>query len=204
MTTLDPFRTARIGLALLEKLASRPSGGHAVLITSAAAGEGKTFVAGLLARALAPSAEGDIAIVAASGPDNGTCEPASAGGFATLMTTGALDPVSVLATGTSGLFHIPHGGGERLISVFQPAGVARALTGLRSRFHLSLIDGPALAECGALLHQVDLVLLVVDARTTSPRVIRRALARAFIGTQHIDAAILNHAAGDTPAWLGGE
>ncbi|MET3373542.1 hypothetical protein ABIC89_002604 [Variovorax boronicumulans] len=204
MNTSDPLRMARMGLALIKKLPPRNSGGHAVLITSAAAGEGKTFVTDLLARTLAPSATGDTAVVSACLPGNAAPEIASDTGFTTLMATGVLGPSAVMATGTSQLFLVPHGKADPMISLFQPAGVERALIELRSRFRLSFIDGPVLAECGALLHQVDLVLLVVDARATSPRVIRRALDRASIRPADVDAAILNHAAGGLPAWLGGE
>jgi hypothetical protein len=75
---------------------------------------------------------------------------------------------------------------------------------LRRRFHLCIIDGPVLTECGALLEHADMVLLVVDARSTSPRVIRRAMARASIDPADIDAAVLNQASNDLPAWMGGD
>ncbi|RYF76595.1 MAG: hypothetical protein EOO22_01560 [Comamonadaceae bacterium] len=152
----------RIALALRGRLPERETGGHVVLVTSANAREGKSFVAGLLVRELAQAAPAEAALIAG---DGATGQPLFA------QADRAVPPKQL----------------------FQPDEVAHALRGLRQRFKIALIDGPVLSHCGALLQQVDAVLLVVDSRATSPQSIRRAMATASIDAPAIDAAVLNRA-----------
>ena len=98
----------------------------------------------------------------------------------------------------------------RLVETIRPdelynaAAVAAGIVALRARFRLSLIDGPVLANCGALLTRVDAVLLVVDSARTSPQKVRRALNDAAIAPTGITGVVLNRAPHRLPSWTGGD
>lgn len=64
MDNPENLSIARLGLALLDRLPPRQQGGHVVLITSALAGEGKSFVARQLACSMTQPAERQAALVA--------------------------------------------------------------------------------------------------------------------------------------------
>lgn len=196
----DLLTAARIGLALMAKLPLRADCGHVVLVTSASAGEGKSFVSDLLARELARPGAGDVALIGVGEANASAALPTT--GFAGLVATGSLDPTCLRPGDAAGLILVRPEPGTPGSLLFRSTDVAHALDTLRKRFRLSLIDGPTLVHCGALLQQADAVLLVVDSRATSPQTIRRAMATASIGASDIDAAVLNRAPQPVPSWLG--
>ncbi len=201
MMPSDHLHGARLCLALMEKLQRREDGGSVVLVTSAAPGEGKSFVSRLLGRCLAELDEGDIGLVSTVTAD-GLNKVTESDDKADADLFGLMrgEPVAKVS---ERLFQVPAGSGLRSTAFFRSAGVARAVTALRQRFSLSLIDGCVLADCGALLRQVDAVLLVVDSRRTAPSVIQRSLDRAGIAASDISGVILNHAPMHTPSRMDG-
>lgn len=198
MTLHDPFLMARLGLAVSESLAPLEGGGHVVLITSATPFADES-VAELLAQELASKLDGDVALVdlreqAPAGARN------NAGGMAALMTGSEIKAGEAKAD-AGGVFRLFAGKAARADMLFQAAALSTALSALRTRFQLTVIAGPALQECGALVQQSDKVLLVIDARATSPRVVRRAMAQARVEGTDIDGAILANAQENLPSWL---
>ncbi|MEJ8856516.1 hypothetical protein WKW79_18210 [Variovorax robiniae] len=190
MKNPDSLLAARLTLAMLEKLPPRNHGGNVVLVTSATAGEGKSFVSRMLAHESAQSTLGDIGLV-------------STGFVDATMGTKLVD-TSVHATRTPHLFYIPVSQEQRPDELYNAAAVTAGITALRTRFQLSLIDGPVLANCGALLTRVDAVLLVVDSARTSPQKVRRALSDAAIAPSDITGVVLNRAPQPLPSWIGGD
>ncbi|WP_218510555.1 hypothetical protein [Variovorax sp. dw_308] len=190
MKNPDSLLAARLALAMLEKLPVRNDGGHVVLVTSAVAGEGKSFVSRMLAHESAQSTLGDIGLV-------------STGFIDATMGTRLVD-TSVHATQTPHLFYIPVSQEQRRDELYNAAAVAAGIVALRTRFRLSLIDGPVIANCGALLARVDAVLLVVDSVRTSPQKVRRALREAAIAPTDITGVVLNRAPQPLPSWIGGD
>ncbi|MET0544625.1 MAG: hypothetical protein ABWZ88_23030 [Variovorax sp.] len=190
MKNPDSLLAARLTLAMLEKLPARNDGGHVVLVTSAVAAEGKSFVSRLLAHESAQSVLGDVGLV-------------STGFIDATMGTRLVD-ASVHATRTPGLFYLPVSKDQRPDELYNAAAVAAGIVALRARFRLSLIDGPVLANCGALLTRVDAVLLVVDSARTSPQKVRRALNDAAIAPTGITGVVLNRAPHPLPSWTGGD
>lgn len=172
---------SRIGLALTEALPRR-DGGHVVLITSAAPREGKSFVARQLAHELAQTIDGTVALISTA--------------------VGADDADT--AEGATRVRHVTASDAALDDSVFRSAGVVRAFTALQQRFALSVVDGPALVACGAMLRHADAVVLVVDSRHTSPHAIRREIARAGIESARLAGVVLNRVVRGLPAWMGGD
>jgi len=207
MKQSDPYLIARVGLSLREAFPKRDTG-YVVLITSATPREGKSFVARQLTRALAQTSEGDVALVSPISADEvlGPIDPGSAanGGFAGLMANGRLSDTAFHSDGPSRVYHVPAGVTAQPDRLFHPTGVARAFLALQQRFGLCIVDGPVLAECGAMLKHADAVVLVVDSRDTAPRTVQRELARAGIEPGRLAGVVLNRTARGVPAWMGGD
>ena len=131
-------------------------------------------------------------------------EPATrSGGFAELMACGKLDDKALRKSAGSRMYSMPVGASRQDL-FFQADSVAGALDVLRGRFKLSVINGPALRECGALTRHVDKALLVVDAQAASPRALRQAMKHSGDAAGESHGAILVGARSGLPAWLGGE
>ncbi len=209
MNSDDPFLIARMAMALLERLPQR-DGGRVVLVSSARAGEGKTFIAGLLARELAAQGDGEVVLVEAA-PSAGTAPLGGSvgGGFMHLLGQGELPPEALRATETAGLLRLPFGasaaaaGATRAQWLFQPQAVQRALQALRQRFALAVLDAPTLAGCGALAQEADSVLLVVNAKRTPRHAIEQAMATARVDPSRMAGVVLNRHVRELPRWLGG-
>lgn len=182
------LNASRIALKLSTLLPPGPRG-HVVLVTSVNAGEGKSFVADLLAREIAVSL--GIRLLLADASQNapiGDCPF----GLSKLIGDGDLAGTpTTFRTGTRVPF-LPSGAGLSS-AVFNVAGVARAFDALRADHPLSVLDGPSLGECGALALHADAIVLVVDSRHTPPDAIRRALALAQLDATRIAGVLLNHA-----------
>jgi hypothetical protein len=213
MKSIDPFLLPRLGLALLDKLSllDAPASGAAgriVLVSSALRSEGKSFVAGALSRALVGQCAGDLVLVDASvptfGPTIGAASGAAGGGLGALLATGEWPAEGLHATDVPGLWRLSRGGLAPNQSLFQPSGVRRTLDRLRQRFALSVIDGGILTECGALVHEADLSLIVTDASRTASHTVRSAMTQARLAPQQVAGVVLNRRAPGLPRWLGGD
>lgn len=205
MNTVETLSIHRAALALRES-SDATVAGAVVLVTSARAGEGKSTVAALLARALASHQEGDVLLVEAGLTDAVGSERRSGAGLAGLLSGSAPDGL-IQAGKVPGLWHLPRGDGYHASQLFRAARLRSALQPLRQRFAVTVVDGPELAACGALLAQTDSNLLVVDAsRTPGPAVkaaVDSALAIARIGSDRLAGVVLNRQPAALPRWLGG-
>ncbi len=199
MKTFNTLHAARSTLTLLEKLPARDSG-YVVLVTSAKAGEGKSFVAWQVACQLARATAGDVAFVSSIG-DGDTPEPT---GLLDLIVNGVLPETAIQFSPALRLSHVPGGSVSQENALFNVVGVRGAVDALQRRFAHCVIDGPVVTGCGALLLQADAVLLVVDARHTTPSAVRQALRRAGMDSSRLTGVILNHASTDAPGWMVGD
>ncbi|MBS0342915.1 MAG: hypothetical protein JSS56_20570 [Proteobacteria bacterium] len=205
----DPLLMARIGLTVLDALPARAQGGHVVLVTGASL-NAPSLVSDLLAQEFASKLDGDVVWVQAMKPCVGEVAAAikpdtPARGLAALMAGGALDTKRLPKPDASGLFRMPADTWVRHDDFFRAEAVTSALATLRARFRLSIVNGPALGACGALIQQADRVLLAVDAQEASPRTVRRAMAKAGIDPSDIHGAILTNARNSRrPGWLASE
>lgn len=202
MTMTHSLSVHRTALALRE--AAEGSGGSVVLVTSARPGEGKSLMAGLLARALASHQEGQVLLVDAG--LTATAERSGGAGLAGLLA--GADPDGLVQAGSlPGLWHLPRGDAYHASQLFRSARLRAGLAPLRQRFGITVVDGPELAACGALLAQADRSLLVVDAsRTPGPAVksaLENALATARVGGERFVGVMLNRQPAGLPRWLGG-
>lgn len=217
----DPTLFTRIGLGVLDHLTRRhgpplqPSGsdgapalsGRVVLVSSARAGEGKSFVAQGLAHALAEQQGGDVVWVDAAfdTPSSDTDVFArGASGFSEIMTLGSLQGLAPAGAGPDRLWRLGRGVLAQASLLYRPDAVRKGLTALRAGFALTVLDAPSLDACGALLAEVDAVVLVVDSRHTSRHAAQQALADANIGPDRMAGMVLNHRPRPIPRWLGGD
>lgn len=203
MKTDHALTIHRTALAL-RAVADGQTTGQVVLVTSARPGEGKSLMAGLLARALASHQEGDVLLVDA-GLSPGV-ERQGGTGLAGLLAGSPPDGL-VTAGSQAGLWHLPRGTSYHASQLFRAARLRAGLAALRRRFPMTVIDGPELAACGALLALADRNLLVVDASRTPGPTVRTALetaqATAQVGAERFAGVMLNRQPAPLPRWLGG-
>jgi Mrp family chromosome partitioning ATPase len=217
----DPTLFARIGHGVLAHLTRQhgpllqPSdgaeaatlSGRVVLVTSARAGEGKSFVAQGLAHVLAGQQQGDVVWVDAAfdKPAQQTDISArGAAGFSEIMMLGSLQGLAPAGDGPDRLWRLGRGVLAQPSLLQRPDAVRQGLRALRAGFALAVLDAPSLGACGALLAEVDAVVLVVDSRHTSRQAAQQALDDAHIGPERIAGLVLNHRPRSIPRWLGGD
>jgi len=206
MSAVDPLAFARIGLAVIGRLPASHRG-VVVLVSSASRGEGKTFIAGLLARQFVDQVDGPTALVDASytgGRLLNAAEVTAPEGFADLVEHGMLPGHALQATHLPGLTRITRGLVLRPDLMFAPFAVKHALDALRGRFRLTVIDAPVLAQCGALARFVDSAVVVVDSALTPHNLVRRAIDAAGLDDARIAGVVLNRHRPRLPAWAGGD
>jgi Mrp family chromosome partitioning ATPase len=212
----DPFLFTRIGKELLAHLAALDPAstdpgaaplGRVVAITSTLPGEGKSFVAQGLARALAEQQEGDVVWVDASFDQPASGDDASrrgAAGFSEIMTVGSLQGLAPASAGPERLWRLGRGVLAQVSLLNRASAVQQGLFALRAGFALAVIDAPCLAAAGLLLHEVDAVVAVVDARTTSRQAAQNAIDQASLPAGRLAGVVLNRRPRTLPRWLGGE
>ena len=217
----DPALFTRIGSGVLAHLArhhgplAQPSdgaeaptmSGRVLLVTSARAGEGKSFVAQGLAHALAEQQDGDVVWVDAAfntPPRETDIFARGASGLSEIMMLGSLQGLAPSVAGPDRLWRLGRGVLAQPALLQRPDAVRKGLMALRAGFALSVLDAPSLDACGALLAEVDAVVLVVDSRHTARQAAQQALADADIGADRIAGLVLNHRPRAIPRWLGGD
>ncbi|MDO9235247.1 MAG: hypothetical protein Q7U28_04330 [Aquabacterium sp.] len=186
----------RLGLRLLSKLPAEQTG-RVMVVTSARDGEGKTFVAGALAQAMAAQCMGPVALLSCS-PDR---RDAQGTGWFDLVHTGQWRDDMARATSTDNLSEISPGTQTRVETLFKPEAVRTALHTLRQHFSLVIIDGPSLPQCGALPRHADGALLVINAKSTRREVVQGALAANPIPVERLLGTVLNQRPDYVPEWL---
>ncbi len=181
--------------------------GRVVLVSSTSSGEGKSFVAHGLARALAEQQDGDVVWVDAAfdrPPADADIFRRGASGLSEIMTLGSLQGLAPAGAGPDRLWRLGRGVLAQPALLHRPDTVRKGLLALRAGFALTVLDAPSLAGCGALLQEVDACVLVVDARRTSRHAARQALAEARLGSDRLAGLVLNHRPRALPRWLGGD
>ena len=216
-----PDLFTRVARGVLEHLARRhgaagqppaqaaapAAAGRVVLVSSTSSGEGKSFVAYGLARALAEQQDGDVVWVDAAfdrPPADADIFRRGASGLSEIMTLGSLQGLAPAGAGPDRLWRLGRGVLAQPALLHRPDTVRKGLLALRAGFALTVLDAPSLAGCGALLQEVDACVLVVDARRTSRHAARQALAEARLGSDRLAGLVLNHRPRALPRWLGGD
>ncbi len=217
----DTTLFSRIGLGVLEHLTrchgplvqpsadddAPPASGRVILVSSARAGEGKSFVAQGLAYALAEQQDGDVLWVDAAF-ETPLVEPdisrRGAAGLSEIMTLGSLHGLAPAGAGPDRLWRLGRGVLAQRSLLYRPDAVRKGLSALRAGFALTVLDAPSLDSCGALLAQIDACVMVVDARRTSRHAAQLALADAHLGAGRLAGVVLNHRPRPIPRWLGGD
>ena len=217
----DTTLFARIGLGVLEHLTRHhgplvqpqghedapPASGRVILVSSAKAGEGKSFVAQGLAYALAEQQDGDVVWVDAAfetPPVETDLSRRGAAGLSEIMTLGSLQGLAPLGAGPDRLWRLGRGVLAQRALLHRPGAVRQGLAALRAGFALTVLDAPSLAGCGALLDETDACVMVVDARSTTRHAAQQALAEARLGPDRLAGIVLNHRPRPIPRWLGGD
>jgi Mrp family chromosome partitioning ATPase len=181
--------------------------GRVILVSSARPGEGKSFVAQGLARALAEQQDGDVVWVDAAF-DTPQVEPdisrRGAAGLSEIMTLGSLQGLAPAGAGPDRLWRLGRGVLAQRSLLHRPDAVRKGLTALRAGFALIVLDAPSLDGCGALLAEADACVMVVDSRQTSRPAAQQALADARLGPDRLAGLVLNHRPRPIPRWLGGD
>ena len=185
----------RLGLQALSRFGSL-DGGRVVMLTSAREGEGKTFVAQRLAAALAGQCSQPVALVCA-----GSRGGEATVGWSELLQAPTLHEAMLSPGAAEGLSVMGPGARPRVQDLFQPEAVKAALQALRQRFALTVIDGPSMSACGALLRQCDGVMVVVDASQTRREVLQGALVGNPVPTDRMMGVVLNRRPQYVPGWF---
>lgn len=191
----EQFRLLRARLALMQKQRSIKT----LLVTSAAPGEGKTFVSCGLSGVLAQEPgkrvlliDGDLRKPMAA-QDLGLNTNTDRQGFSDVLN-GKVEVTDVLlSSADSRFFFLPAGKrtanpAELLSSSLLP----RALKLLSERFNWIVIDSPpaiALADTNVIAQVCDAVLLVVHSNRTSSKLIKDCIQR--IGREKICGVVMN-------------
>lgn len=203
MPANDNLSLPRIGLAVLDRLATIRPDGRVLMVSSARAGEGRSFVAMALARQFEALGFGHVLLVETRLMPRPKGVPE--GGFAGLLATGELPEGALRGSDRPNLSILPPGqggaDGEQLL--FHPGPVGRALQRLRQSWDLVVIDAPPLGACGALVQQTDATLLVVDAQRTSGRVVEEAIEAARLPRESVAGVLINRQPGYLARWFGG-
>jgi len=198
MKQIDPMMVHRLALTLREHTAPAVNGapGQVVVFTSAVAGEGRSFVARMLADALAAQDSGSVALVDASFADRAPGASGASGGsgsepgFAELMLSGQWGaqgaPQSV-----AGPANLGQGRANGAPLLFRADLVGRALMALRASFRWAVIDAPILTSAGALPGLADASVLVVDASRTPSAAVHTALEDAGLNANQFAGVVLN-------------
>jgi hypothetical protein len=210
-----PF--ARIGRGVLDHLVRQgvPAGqdddplpsGRVILVSAPATGEGKSFVAQGLARALAELQQGDVVWVDAAfdrPPADADLSRRGAAGLSEIMTLGSLRGLAPAGAGPDRLWRLGRGVLAQPALLQRPDAVRKGLLALRAGFALTVLDAPSLDGCGALLQEMDACVLVIDSRRTGRAAARRALAESGLGAGRLAGLVLNHRPRALPRWLGGD
>ncbi len=219
-TAHDPTLFTRTGLGVLDHLTRRhgptvqpvcegdapASPGRVILVSSARAGEGKSFVARGLAHALAEQQDGDVVWVDAAfdtPPAETDLWRRGAAGLSEIMMLGSLQGLAPAGAGPDRLWRLGRGVLAQRSLLYRPDAVRKGLKALRAGFALTVLDAPSLGACGALLAEVDACVMVVDARRTSRHAAQQALADVRLGPDRLAGLVLNHRPRPIPRWLGG-
>jgi capsular exopolysaccharide synthesis family protein len=198
----ESFRHLRSALMLSSAGEQRP---RTLLITGAAAGEGKTTIAVNLARALA--AGGLRVTLVDADLRNGQMHHL----FGLQNNFGLLDvlrgaaelPAVVQPTGLAGLDFVPAGDHpEEADGIFLRSGLENLLAELKAGCDFVILDGPpmlAADDAALLVPQVDAVVVVVRPFFSSSRLIRRSLDMLYQRQAKQVAIIFNQARKDDVA-----
>jgi Mrp family chromosome partitioning ATPase len=180
-------------MKMFSRLRTESSTGKVILVSSARADEGKSFIAKMLAATMATLDDEPIALIDANlyaptlHEDFGVSNKQ---GFSDCVAAGGLvvEPTQI---GSSKLSLLPIGSVIKPGLAFKAQRVAAVLDALRERYRFSIIDASVLNDAGAMPHLADGVIMVVDASRTRREVIQGVLSKVSLPPEKMLGAILN-------------
>jgi Mrp family chromosome partitioning ATPase len=192
-----------LGLSIAQRM---PQGdtGFTLLVTSARAGEGKSFIATRLAERMVSLLAAPVLIVEANAenPSVHLSFPGTAeGGLFDCLRAEELLPERIDVTATARLSAMAAPCGAQMSLLFHMRSMRRILDALRDQFALTIIDAASLPQVGCLAQQADATLLVVDAAHTRRDIVQGAMASPHIARERIMGVVLNRRPEYVPPWL---
>lgn len=179
--------------------------GKVLVVSSASAGEGKSFVVGRLARRLSVAGAAQVAVVDANAahPSLHHCfkVPATGFGLFDCIAAGRVIDAQWACSPLNRVEVLAMRGGARASMLMRVAAVNRVLDGLRSRFAVTIIDAGVLGRTGCLTQLADATLIVVDAARTRRESVARALAGTHVDRERVIGVVLNRRPTYVPEWL---
>ena len=191
----------KLAMSLLSKLQKRQKDlsarrGMSIYITSAARGEGKTFVAEALARNIAGLSGNRVLLV-----DSNMESPRLHRRFGLNLGNGLSDGIlhdkwddtQVRQTDIPEMQVVTVGSRPSAGLLFRYKRVARFLDIVTKQYDLIFLDGSSLAETGAnsLAYLADGIIVVIDGLRTKREVIRNALSEVKVEPAHFLGVVLN-------------
>jgi capsular exopolysaccharide synthesis family protein len=192
----EQFRTLRARVRQIQS--NRPL--RTVLVTSAVPGEGKTFISGNLAQALAQQSGQRVLLI-----DTDLRRPRqhvllgapNSPGLADFLRGDEENPLSIIQRGpVENLFLIP-GGAPAAAELVAGARLRQLLAQLTPLFHWIILDSPpvlSVSDAAVLAAQCDGVIFVVKAGSTALEAARRACDE--FQSKNLLGVVLNGAAED--------
>jgi Mrp family chromosome partitioning ATPase len=168
-----------------------------IVITSAHAGEGKTFIAAALARYAALTEPGGVLLVDANfeRPALGAlfgC--AGAPGFSEAIAASGASRMTPCATPIANLHVLPAGAAPRPELLFHAAAMRAVLAQLCERHALVLIDAGTTSTAAGVATCASGLVLVADCQRTRREAAAGALARLGLPAGRVLGAVLNRKA----------
>lgn len=190
----------KLCVSLAAKLPAKTENGHAagrsVLVTSAHAGEGKTFIAGAMAVHLSKQGQGRVLLVDANFErpqihrrfkvNNGS-------GFYAALSSDSLEESLLVRSDVSELDILTAGDRCQSSILFNQQRVSAFLERAKSMYSWIIFDGDRILGTGGngLSRLVDGILVVVDSRRTRRQVVRSAISSTDIEPERLLGVVLN-------------
>ena len=169
-------------------------GGRVVLVSSARAEEGKTFVARAVAHCMADLSNDAVLLVDGNIEDPSLHRHYGAEntlGFSDCLASGNCAAAQLHDTPRTNLKVMTIGQTPKPGLLFKSQAYSAFLEHFRSRFAVILIDGGLLGASGCLPHQSDGTIMVVDSSRTRREVIQGVMAQANVEKSRYLGAVLN-------------
>jgi Mrp family chromosome partitioning ATPase len=202
----DSIQFDVLGLNIAQRLtASTNSGnGSTLLVSSARANEGKSFVSTHLAARMTDLLAAPVLLIDANASNPSVHRNFSVGangGLFDCLRAEQLLADRIHLYGITRLSLMTAKTGDDNSLLFHLGAMQKIMTTLRERFALIIIDGPSLPQVGCLAQQADATVLVIDAERTRRDVIQGAVSNPYINRATIMGVVLNRRPEYVPHWL---
>jgi Mrp family chromosome partitioning ATPase len=178
--------------------------GRSIFISSARAGEGKTFIASAIARFASSFTEERVLLVDANFERpalHERFEVAQGPGLSEMIEAGGTAGIAPLESSIPNLFVLPAGLTCKPALLFRHIAVRTVLAQLGASHGLVIVDGGTTRIAGSLPESAGGLILVADCQTTRREAAAGALARLRLPPEKVLGAVLNRKEHHIPAML---